>query len=49
VAEPIHGQLLQHLSDPMIRDVHAGGDELQDDSALEKLGRNPFAGLEAGG
>ena len=44
----MHGELLQHLSHAMIRDVHAGGDELQDDS-LEKLGRNPFAGLEAGG
>jgi len=49
MAEAPHGELFQHLSHPMIRDVYAGGDELQDYSPLEKFGGNPFADLEAGG
>ncbi len=49
VAEAMHGQFLQHLAHASIRDVHARGDEPQEDSLLEKLGRNPFASLEAGG
>jgi hypothetical protein len=48
-AEAMHGQFFQHLSHTLIRDVHARGDEPQEDSLLEKLGRNPLTSLEAGG
>jgi hypothetical protein len=38
MAEPMHGELLQHFSPAAIRDVNAGGDELEDAPSKSSVG-----------
>ena len=40
-------QLFQRLPDASVLDVDTGGDQPQDEAALEQLRRDPLAGLDA--